>query len=835
VAEPASSAPVPAPEPTSKEEPAAPQPEAPAEPESELTGIWKNMVFPNLTKLIDLSQFKAPEEDLMEEIPEPEEEEEELPSIEELPDFDDDDDLDLIPGSEDIEANLPTVEQMEDDLLDDKADTLSNLDISGGYEADPRVPMLLEALEKSEDPQFIIDCLYYLLEVKDPAIKPTIEKFVGHDNPLANYFAQKILIDLNFIEERLAAGKTRDIEPYQREKLFTSLFKGTDQQKIQILEHVMRNREVASVPYFVLQLLKEKNPDFKISILTKMGLLAHNDEAVFFGEYVTDPNRKVKLAAIEGLGCIGGPKVIPYLAQALIDPDSNVVATTREALKTSDKEEVASVILEFLIENEAIEKLAFITVLCSYKSVVSAFRALVWMLDDLNIQSKALDAIKNFELDNDKKAEVLEEYLLLSYDDSPFSTEIADYLEELNPSYNRSKLVPVNVFDESYVELVRVNPLFARDFAPVDGESDIEEEVEEIPIDPFSFITPISDYIKRLKDGIQELKSPAGIQSLMGPNLGYVLLCAVAFVLPLPVLLKAMGKSVGANPFQFLPQGLGSFTGFSLISDPNYGGAVTSTLISGILAMVIAWFIGASISVTQVKSAQLKIHSLAVFPLLIPPVLVGQVLLTSKTIMPLPDIILMFVGYLFPMISIFYICLMRLFAAVPRAQIETAVAFGAKPNQALSHAYSPMFLLGTIAGTLLSFGYLFANISIGYSSDIESFIGSVLLVKTFTGTGWTMHAVYGLMVMSIGLFGMLLFQSIIPFNRLFPSGSKPDPEAQVKAFYNLEPWMAIVGSLFFSSDSGAKTKPTKEKPKKQDDAAPDDVDEEEDEDEEDEE
>ena len=86
------------------------------------------------------------------------------------------------------------------------------------------------------------------------------------------------------------------------------------------------------------------------------------------------------------------------------------------------------------------------------------------MFDYPSIRQKAFEIAKEFEISDEDKTEVIEEYLLISFDDSPFSNEVIEYLELINSSYDRARLISVNVFDDSYIELVRLSPLFEKDF-----------------------------------------------------------------------------------------------------------------------------------------------------------------------------------------------------------------------------------------------------------------------------------------------------------------------------------------------------------------------------------
>ena len=142
--------------------------------------IMDNVIFPDLTNLIDLSKFATDSSSTTDES---------IPEIEqELPSFDEDNF-----ESEDTQA---------------RQSSLENLDISGPEKLDARIPEALKALNKSQDPKFIVNMLYFLLEIKHLEIKDTVAKFVNNPNPLAAYFAKRILADLDKIQDNKKSIKT---------------------------------------------------------------------------------------------------------------------------------------------------------------------------------------------------------------------------------------------------------------------------------------------------------------------------------------------------------------------------------------------------------------------------------------------------------------------------------------------------------------------------------------------------------------------------------------------------------------------------------------------------
>ena len=127
---------------------------------------------------------------------------------------------------------------------------------------------------------------------------------------------------------------------------------------------------------------------------------------------------------------------------------------------------------------------------------------LVWMFDDPNIRQKALEIAKEFDITDEEKTKVIEEYLLVSFDDSPFSNEVIEYLELINSSYDRARLISVNIFDDSYIELVRLSPLFEKDFRKDDdGQLDWKEE-ESVNIPIFNILEVLRAPIIRIKEEV---------------------------------------------------------------------------------------------------------------------------------------------------------------------------------------------------------------------------------------------------------------------------------------------------------------------------------------------
>ena len=168
--------------------------------------IMDSVIFPDLINLVDLSKFSSNSSS---------EEEDNLPEIEqELPSFDED--------------------NFENEDTEARQTSLENLDIKGPEKLDARIPEALKALNKSQDPKFIVNMLYFLLEVKHPEIKDTVTKFLNNPNPLAAYFAKRIISDLDKMQG-VKKSNSETVVAYDRTKLFKIFFKDLNKQKFMLL------------------------------------------------------------------------------------------------------------------------------------------------------------------------------------------------------------------------------------------------------------------------------------------------------------------------------------------------------------------------------------------------------------------------------------------------------------------------------------------------------------------------------------------------------------------------------------------------------------------------
>ena len=95
--------------------------------------IMDSVIFPDLINLVDLSKFSSNSSS---------KEEDNIPEIEqELPSFDED--------------------NFENEDTEARQTSLKNLDIEGPEKLDARIPEALKALNKSQDPKFIVNVLYF--------------------------------------------------------------------------------------------------------------------------------------------------------------------------------------------------------------------------------------------------------------------------------------------------------------------------------------------------------------------------------------------------------------------------------------------------------------------------------------------------------------------------------------------------------------------------------------------------------------------------------------------------------------------------------------------------
>ncbi len=725
--------------------------------------IMDSIILPDFTKLIDLSQFSSDKE--------------ELPEIDhDLPSFDED--------------------NFDEQDTHARQASLTSLDVSGPAKLDPRIPGALKALSKSQDPKFIVNMLYYLLEIKHFEIEETVKKFTNNANPLAAYFAQRILADFEQMrtDKRL---QTQTVTAYDRTKLFSSLFQGSEQSKIHTIENAVNNIEEGSVPYLLCQLLVEKNINVIQVMLSRVSLLAGQLEIEFFAQFVRHKNQNVKYAAIEALGGIGGEKVIALLIPSLVDTDSNVVSAVKVALGTADQDEIARQIRIYLRKHAIDDLQGYMQIIQGCRSK-EGFKGLVWMFDYQNIRQKAFEIAKEFDIPDEDKIQVIEEYLLVSFDDSPFTNEVIEYLELINTTYDRARLISVNIFDDSYIELVKLSPLFEKDFRKdEDGSSDwTVEETINIPI--FNILEVLKAPVLRIKEELLYFKNFS--QSKLGTpivSLQILLYSSLGFMLFL-TFLQGMGTNRRGLPTAIMPSKMKTTYGSMIFADPSFGPAFNTLLLAALLSILGAWFFGSFLAIAQLKKGSKYIRFLPMFPLLITPVIIGYTLGAIQNTLPGEILVqnLLAIGFLFPCISIFYLIYTRFFQLVPDSQLEIAKLLGAPDDIAHTTVYRPFYLIGTVFSTLLCILYIFSSHAMGFFIKSEEALGFIVMNKLEFPEGYLMLGAYAFPFLIATLVIVMIIEVFVPIACLFPMGiARPITHPEYR---KMGEWLALIGSLFYS-------------------------------------
>ncbi|MCO4783872.1 MAG: hypothetical protein KC646_16205 [Candidatus Cloacimonetes bacterium] len=803
-------------------------PPEPSTNTSDEIGIWVELTYPQVHKPFDLSKWSAAEEDSLPEPDLPEEpEEEDLPSFDDdLPSFDDDEEEGI---SDDNIESLTNFDEPEEEITDDQQHSLDGINIQEEAPLDPRVIPALKDLETSEDPQFIIDFLFYLLDIKRVEIKDTVAKFVDNINPLASYYAVKILANIEHLESEEDRFK-KDIEPINSKKLIKAIFDSTSQSKIQYIENALNTREYGAIPYIMTQLLLEKDEQVTLLILNRVGLMCEQKEVKFFAKFLQSRIQAIKLASIEGLGCIGGEGIIPHLIASLVDRDMAVVAAINEALKSSDKDDIASQIMSYLMNHDVFDKKGYIKIL-KENGTVNALRAIAWLLSDPKVGVTSLETIKEMEIADEEKTAVLQEYLSLSYKDSSFDNDLISQLEIYNPNFDRSRLISVNLFDDSYVSLVRLSPLFERDFTEDDSDNIIEAELIEIEVLPFKLSKYVATQVQELKDHAEDLQSHIKVKSSIPYIITTIGFYGFVVFLLFTSFFKGMGKSLSYMP-GFFPKQFSTAFGGQLFIDPQYAAALNSTFITGSIAIFIAFLLGSSFALTQLKKGIFRIRILPTLPILIPSILIGFDIGLAKEVFQLNLAeIFIILAYMFPCISIFYIVYIRLFSIIPKSHYDICIELGADETSALKMTYGPSFQIATLYATLLSALYIFCSIAMTSYIHNDSSLGYVLFAKLQYFQGWLMLGTY-LATVAIFIMGIVfVLELIFPIFALFPSTITRN--FYQHPFYLLFKKSLMVWGALFYKQKIKKSKP--EAPKADDTSQADSVDDDSDDEDDDEE
>jgi len=748
--------------------------------------FWSDLLLPSPTALFDFDRY-GPVEDQKEEP----EKSLDMPALhEDMPSFEEDD-----MGFEDMEYELPDLgDDEEDEITEEQQSALEGLQVQEKTPLDPRLPRAVEELKESTEPRFIVELLYYLLEVKSLSIEDGVKAQVGNKNPLSDYFASRILRDLS----KLKGKNPQPMEEFPRKDIFSELFFGGTQSKISLVEKALEQRWFAAVPYFMVQLMREKDVDVLCEFLSRLGLLATPLESCFFGKFIRHTNRRVRLAAIEGLSGIGGPTILPALVNGLGETDPDTAEAVKTALRGADKVALAKEIRSFLAKNKVPDKTGYIAVL-KENSNPESFRTLVWLLDDASIRSYALAAIRDLPIEDDLKIPHLEEFLLLTNDDTTFCHEIVELMEVIQPSFDATRLVPITVFDDSYIGQVRFSPLFAKDFEEKTIKKDESAEDEYPDLEDFDIAEEgrkISNEIKELANRLKFLGKSTYFQPYF---LFYTLILIPTIALTTISFFKGMGSAPMTQlPLDLLPKRFITNFSKSIFTDPDFSSSITLLITVLGVNLILGWFLGSSLATGQLKSTKLKPRLLPTLPLLLSPVLMGYALPSILTSMKIEMVIpAIFFMYLFPAISIFYLVYLRMFTIYPEGHLHAARSLGADLTRAYATTYGPVYHVGTAVGAVLFSIYLFGSVQLTAFLQSKHSLGYVLLAKTRYYEGWLMVGAYGASLALFILIALVLIEAFIPLVSLFPAGTRPDSKEHPIAA-RWPRWMSLLGWLFYS-------------------------------------
>ena len=556
--------------------------------------------------------------------------------------------------------------------------------------------------------------------------------------------------------------------------------------------------EHGAVPYLICQLLIEKNINVIQVMLSRVSLLAGQLEIEFFAQFVRHQNQNVKYAAIEALGGIGGEKVIALLIPSLVNSDANIVSAVKVALGTADQDEIARQVRIYLRNHKVDDLQGYLQILQGSPSKES-FKGLVWMFDYPSIRQKAFEIAKEFEISDEDKTEVIEEYLLISFDDSPFSNEVIEYLELINSSYDRARLISVNIFDDSYIELVRLSPLFEKDFRKdEDGELDWKEE-ESVNIPIFKIFELLTKPVNQIKEEVLHLqnffKSKLGAPVVSVHALLYACFGFMIFL----TLLRGMGIAKKSGiPLEVIPSKMKTTIGSVIFADPAFGPALNTLILAAVMSIAGAWFFGSFLAIAQLKKGSKNLRFLPMFPILVTPIIIGYTLGSIQSTLPGEILIQTFlsIGFLFPCISIFYLLYTRFFQLVPDSQVEAAKLLGAADDVAHTAIYSPFYLMATLFSVLLSILYIFSSHAMGFFMKSEKALGFVIMNKLEFPEGYLMMGAYAFPFLIATLIIVMVIEVFVPIFCLFPMGiarPKTHPE-----YLKMGDWLALIGSVFYS-------------------------------------
>ncbi|MBW7876394.1 MAG: hypothetical protein H3C47_10440 [Candidatus Cloacimonetes bacterium] len=750
---------------------------------SSIAEVPEGMIFPNLTQLLDLSRWTVAEEAP----PELPSLDDELPSLD-LPEFDDDTDS--------IEDNLMEESKElgkveEEELTDAQQESLQAVKLVDEFAMDPRLKPALDEFAQSQDQQFIVDVLYYLLEVKDPYIRPFVEKHINNTNPIAAYFSKRILADLDYIAS--PQQKKKALIPYNRQALLGPLFNGTETVRIQLMEKAVAEGAFGAAPYFMLRLLIEKDAFVKCKILPNLGLIGSSIETPFLGRFLDEMGPKVRVACVESLACIGGESVIPYMVKGMVDKDNSVVIAIKNSLKNADPADLAQYIFDYLLQNNVQEKRGYISILSDLKNS-NAFRALVWMYEDTVVRNYAFESSKTFELSDELKADILAEYLDLSYCEEPFQITVVEYMETLDPSFSRMKLTPVNTFDDSYVNLIRDSPLFAKDFLPVDDGSEKVIEIKAVVPQSYNVINWLKEEIQKSKRLMSRVSLHTKTQAFALAATTEVIFLAFACVLGLSLILKGHGNSPKAIPVHLMPNSFQTGTGYSILTNSEFLSLWSQSLAAGLMALIPSLILGLILALEQIRRQNFKLRYLPLFPLLISPILLSFLLTQINTF---TSYNIPFLTYAliqgFCMTGISYFIILRACALVPSSWSIITQSLGADSDDALVYSYSPIIQISMIHSSLLCLVFLGCSLFLGYTGRPDMDAGAWILSRLLYPDGWLMAGAIGAVLAILLAFPLLMAEFLLPLYSLIPSKNFRAEVYQKQLQISLEIWGLLFG------------------------------------------
>jgi hypothetical protein len=433
------------------------------------------------------------------------------------------------------------------------------------------------------------------------------------------------------------------------------------------------------------------------------------------------------------------------------------------------------------------------------------------MYEDLEIRNYAFESSKTFELADELKADILMEYLDLSYCEDPFQTTVVEYMETVDPSFSRLKLTPVNTFDDSYVNLIRDSPLFAKDFLPVDDGS--EKTVEIKPVIPlkYSVMQWFRDQIQQTRQIVSRVSLHTKTQAFAIACATEVLLLAFTFTLGFSLFLKGHGASPKTLPLNLIPSSFQTGTGYSILGNSEFFALWSQSLAAGLAALIPALILGLILALEQIRRQNFNLRYLPVLPILISPILLSYLLtqINVYTAYKIPFLTYALIQG-FCMTGISYAVILRASALVPVNWRVVAQSLGADSDDAVVSSYSPMIQISIIHSSLLCLVFLGCSLIFGFTGRPDMDAGAWLLSRFLYPDGWLMAGAIGTILTALLILPLLLAEFLLPLHSLIPVPGFRADVYQRQVEISLEVW----GLLFARGKSRFSTKPAAAKPKK---------------------